>query len=133
MPCFEWGEKFNSLQIKAWKNTGRPVDLVTHGGHSVLFKGRKIFPFKFVLRHYPIRSQTHGEEKVLRNRKGRFQEEERTKGWHLQYDHIVEGHCFLYPAGTLHRYHPLVTRLHIVVFRIVNGFRMLAGMFVHKE
>ncbi len=41
---FEWGEEFNSLQIKAWKNTGGTVDLTTHAGHSVLFQGRQTFP-----------------------------------------------------------------------------------------
>ncbi|MSM38218.1 MAG: glycosyltransferase [Geobacter sp.] len=122
---FDWGADFDSLQIKSWKNSGNPVDLTTHGGHSVLFPHRRIFPLKFVLRHYPIRSQLHGMEKVLNNRKMRFVEEERCKGWHLQYDSIDEEYDFLYKPENLHKYHPVFTRLQILWFRLVNGVRML--------
>jgi hypothetical protein len=125
---FEWGEDYNSLQIKAWKNTGKPVDLETHAGHSVLFEGRRIFPLKFILRHYPVRSQMHGEEKVLGNRKNRFLDEERRKGWHLQYDQIVEGHDFLCSPDYLHSFHPVLTRIQIIWSRMVNGVKFVWKM-----
>jgi glycosyltransferase involved in cell wall biosynthesis len=124
---FEWGEQYNSLQIKAWRNTGRPIDLVTHGGHSVLFTGRRIFPLKFILRHYPIRSQQHGEQKVLKQRKGRFAEEERAKQWHLQYDEVEQGHHFLCNPDRLRKYRPLEVSLWVVMFRIRNFFKLLWG------
>ena len=38
------------------------------------FPGRKVFPIQFLLRHYPIRSQRHGETKVFTERKPRFLE-----------------------------------------------------------
>lgn len=99
---FEWGEDFNSLQIKAWKHTGVRVDLASHGGHNVSFPGRKIFPVRFILRHYPIRSQEHGIRKVFQDRKQRFSRVEREGGWHIQYDHIAsESHQFLHAADTL--------------------------------
>ena len=83
-------------QIKAWKNLGQRLTLADTGGHDVDFYGRRIFPYKFLLRHYPVRSQKHGEKKVLAERKARFNPEERVnKGWHTQYDHIEIGHNFL--------------------------------------
>lgn len=123
---FEWGEEFNSLQIKAWKNTGRPVDLITHAGHSVLFQSRLIFPLKFILRHYPIRSQQHGQEKVLKQRKPRFLQEERDKGWHLHYDAIQEDTNFIYDVKRLQHYQALRVRAWVVWFRIRNFFRYVA-------
>ena len=47
------------------------------------------------LKHYPIRSQRRGERKVLHERKTRFNPEERSFGWHAQYDELGPGHSFL--------------------------------------
>lgn len=67
------------IQRKAWR---RPADagtvsLVPSGGHDVLFAGRRIYPYKFLLKHYSIRSQRHGGKKVWRERKSRWNEGER--------------------------------------------------------
>lgn len=83
-------------RVNAWKNLGVPVDLATSGGHSVQFAGRRVFPYNFLLKHYPIRSQAHGERKVLRERKPRWNPDERRRGWHFQYDHIRSGHNFVH-------------------------------------
>ena len=74
------------LQVKAWKATHVPVDLVRTGGHIAEFQGLKVFPYKFLLKHYPIRSQAHGENKVVKERKDRWSSAERSMGWHSQYD-----------------------------------------------
>jgi GT2 family glycosyltransferase/Flp pilus assembly protein TadD len=87
---FERGEWFDSAQIKAWKNTGTAVDLVSTGGHSAGFAGRKVYPVPFILRHYPIRSEKHGQNKVYQERLARFAKEERDAGWHVQYDELVK-------------------------------------------
>jgi glycosyltransferase involved in cell wall biosynthesis len=129
---FEWGEEFNSLQVKAWKNTGRAVDLTTHAGHSVLFQGRRVFPLRFLLRHYPIRSQQHGEQKVLKQRKARFIQEERDKGWHQHYDEVDENFDFLYKKEDLNGYHPVRVRILVFIFRVRNFFR-LAVLFLRKK
>ncbi len=63
---FEWGEESNRIQTKAWKKQSERVDLVSSGGHEVKFKGRQVFPVQFVLRHYPVRSQSHGGRRFLR-------------------------------------------------------------------
>jgi hypothetical protein len=77
---------FDRLQIKCWKRTGTPVDLRSSGGHEAQFPGRAVFPLPFLLRHYPIRSQAHGERKVFRERLSLYAQAERERGWHLQYD-----------------------------------------------
>lgn len=82
----------NRIQIKAWK--GRQVDLRSSGGHEAIFPGRQVHPFNFVLKHYPVRSQAHGERKVLRERKPRVVSEEKGR-WHTHYDHVRSGYVFL--------------------------------------
>lgn len=88
-------EPSGQVQRNAWKNGGHSVNLHQSGGHEVVFPGRKIFPFKFLQRHYPVRSQAHGERKVLRERQARWNEQERAQGWHRHYDTIHTGHKFL--------------------------------------
>lgn len=94
-------------QIKAWQNLGQPVTLADTGGHDANFPGRRVFPYKFLLRHYPVRSQSHGEKKVLAERKPRFNSEERKlRGWHSHYDQINSGHNFLYTPESLSHFDP---------------------------
>ncbi len=92
---FEWGEESNRIQTKAWKKQSERIDLVSSGGHEVKFKGRQVFPVQFVLRHYPIRSQSHGEKKVFKERQQRFDKGEIKDGWHVQYNYFLEDHKFL--------------------------------------
>jgi hypothetical protein len=99
------------LQVKSWRKVA-PVDLVSTGGHDAAFEGRRVFPIRFILRHYPIRSQAHGERKVFRERRPRFAPEH-TRGWHIQYDGIEEGHCFLRDPATLLAYDPDTARLRL--------------------
>jgi hypothetical protein len=82
------------VQIKAWKNVGT-VDLASSGGHEARFAGRRVFPYKFLLQHYPIRSQPHGNQKIFRDRVGRWDPRERARGWHIHYDDVVPEQSFL--------------------------------------
>jgi len=101
MRHFEFGRTSDLLlQIKAWKNVGE-VDLATWAGHQVVFPGRRTFPYKFLLKHYPIRSQSHGERKVLRDRAGRWDPDERALGWHTHYDDVASNPSFLRDPGEL--------------------------------
>jgi hypothetical protein len=95
---------YDVLQIKAWKAQPAVVDLVQHGGHDVLFAGKRVFPVPFLLRHYPIRSAEHGRRKVLAERLARFAAEERAGGWHVQYDHYADGADYLHERETLIEY-----------------------------
>jgi hypothetical protein len=95
---------YDVLQIKAWKAQPAVVDLVHHGGHDLLFEGKRVFPVPFLLRHYPIRSAEHGRRKVLAERIERFAAEERAGGWHVQYDHYADGTDYLHERETLTAY-----------------------------
>jgi hypothetical protein len=92
------------FETKAWKRTGGSVSLTGSGGHEALFPGRRVFPYKFLLKHYPIRSQTHGEKKVFRERQVRNPPEERALDWNTHYDHLLPGGRFLANAGDLVRF-----------------------------
>jgi hypothetical protein len=90
------------LQIKGWKPQATRLTMASNAGHQVTFEGRRVFPYKFLLRHYSIRSQAHGERKILRERQPRWSPEERAKGWHVHYDHYDEQTSFLWrPEGLL--------------------------------
>ena len=93
---YDFGRKPGHFrQLKAWRNTGEPIEYATMGSHRIRFPGLRIFPYKFLLRHYPVRSQSHGERKVFHERKARFLPEARRKGWHSHYDAIRRGHSFV--------------------------------------
>lgn len=83
------------FHVKAWKNTGSPVCFHHSAGHVLSFDGLKVFPYKFLLKHYPIRSQRHGEKKIFVNRKPRYAPEERSMGWHIHYDNYKDGCSFI--------------------------------------
>lgn len=111
-PYFEFGSRPGHFkQVKAWSAPGTRVDLAGSGGHQVNFVGRRIFPFNFLLRHYPIRSQEHGVRKVFKERRARWNPAERRRGWHTHYESIDVGHkfirspesLFLYDEATFHR------------------------------
>jgi hypothetical protein len=94
--------EYDRVQVRCWKQSAAPVDLATTGGHEARFPGRRVFPIRFPMRHYPLRGVEHGERKVFRDRKPRFDPEERARGWHVQYDRFVEGRPVLPdPASTL--------------------------------
>jgi glycosyltransferase involved in cell wall biosynthesis len=92
------------LQIKGWKPQDHRLTMASNAGHQVQFEGRRVFPYKFLLRHYSIRSQEHGERKILRERKPRWSEQERAKGWHVHYDHYDEQTSFLWSSDGLLRW-----------------------------
>jgi len=96
---------FNNVQIKCWKNYGQAFNLWKSGGHAIVFEGRSVYPIPFILRHYAIRSQTHGLQKVFEERKTRFDNYEREAQWHDQYDQVANtDHNFLKNPNELVRY-----------------------------
>lgn len=103
---FEFGAGVHAdfVQRKAWKPQAEPVRFAATGGHDTSFPGRRIFPYKFLNRHYPIRSSAHGRRKVLRERQGRWSQAEREKGWHVHYDTFTHASDFLWRPETLHRF-----------------------------
>ncbi len=76
-------------QIKAWKNVGR-VQLANSGGHEAQFDGRRIYPVKFLMKHYPLRNVAQAQKKVFHDRLPRVEKEQETLGWHRQYDKFIQ-------------------------------------------
>jgi len=97
---FEPAEYWETPQVKAWKKTEH-VDLAGSGGHDARFADRLVCPIQFLLRHYPVRSQAQGEQKIFADRRPRFNEAERSAGWHVQYDRIEPGESLLQDPATL--------------------------------
>jgi glycosyl transferase family 2 len=116
--CFDFYEPpgdWDRVQIRCWKQGGVAVDLVSHGGHEAVFEGRRVFPVRFLLRHYPVRGREHGRRKVFEERLGRLSPDERARGWHRQYDAFQSGQGFVRDRSTLRRYDPEGARLHAQV------------------
>lgn len=112
---YEPGALFDRLQVRCWKKQPGALDLVSTAGHEARFPGRKVFPLRFLLRHYPIRGQAHGERKVFKERRPRFAAEERARGWHVQYDGLEEGASFLREPSSLTPYDPWSARLDLAL------------------
>jgi glycosyltransferase involved in cell wall biosynthesis len=102
---FDFGQDWGAFhQVKAWKNLGVPASRAHAGGHETAFEGRRVYPYKFLLRHYPIRSQAHGERKVHSERLLRWSREEREAGWHIHYDGVAADHRFVRDPAELLEY-----------------------------
>jgi len=107
----EPAQGFARLRINAWKRA--PVDLVSSGGHDAIIPDRRVFPIRFLLRHYPIRNQAQGERKILQERRPRWDPIERERGWHVQYDGFQAGDRFIRDPATLTAYDPDAIRLQL--------------------
>ncbi len=78
-------------RVNAWKNLRRRIDLKNWGGHQILFRGRKIYPEKFILRHYIILSRAHAIKKYGERVYSKYEVEK--LHWHIgrtgfQIDHL---------------------------------------------
>lgn len=105
---FEWFEfgpaPAHFTLLRAWKPQPGVVSNAETGGHSVDFPGRRIFPYKFVLRHYPLRSSAHARKKLFEERRPRWRPEERAMGWHTHYDDYDEASTFVWDPASLSRW-----------------------------
>jgi hypothetical protein len=103
--CFEFNRRPGAFrQQKVWKQPRERVTLADSGGHIVEFRGKRLYPYKFFKKHYPFRSQQHGERKALRERQLRLLQERESRGWHGHYDRFGAGHNFLDMPGSLTKY-----------------------------
>lgn len=84
-----------SVMVKAWKKSGERVVLAASGGHRAEFPSARVYPYKFLLRHYPIRTQHQGARKIFAERKPRWAAERKSTGWHRHYDHLRPGQSLL--------------------------------------
>jgi hypothetical protein len=111
---FEYGTRPGHFrQGKAWLQGPERVDLASSGGHWVTFPGACDFPYRFLLQHYPIRSQEHGRRKVVFERHARWSPHERgVLGWHVQYDGYAEDSIYTWDRDRLHQFDTLFWREH---------------------
>jgi hypothetical protein len=98
------------LQIRCWKRA-QGLNLASTGGHEARFEGRRVFPIRFLLRHYPVRNQLQGERKIWSERVPRFSDDERASGWHVQYQGLNPNQPLLASPLALTRYDPERVRL----------------------
>lgn len=112
---YEPGAECDSIQIKAWKHCANvPVDLVTSGGHQAVFPNRSVFPIRFILRHYPLRSVEQMRKKLGQDRLNRFDSMEKAAGWHIQYDDLASENAGLWNPQNLKSYDGQALRLELL-------------------
>jgi len=112
---YEPGQPWDRVQVRCWKKTDGPLDLASSGGHEAIFPDRRIFPIRFILRHYPIRSQAQGRRKIQHERRARIVQAERDRGWHIQYDAMRDGESLLRDPATLAPYDADAIRLQLAL------------------
>lgn len=86
--------------LKTWKKAQK-VDLKTTAGHCVHIENPKVYPLKFLNRHYPLRSLEQAEKKVFRDRLPRFQKEHKKRGWHGHYNEFEKAEDFIFDSSEL--------------------------------
>lgn len=88
MRHFEFGLRpGHFLQIKAWRHEPTiRASLFPSRGHEVTFEGRRVFPLKFLLKHYPLRGLEQAHKKIFQNRFPRYPPEELANGAHMHYN-----------------------------------------------
>jgi hypothetical protein len=112
---YEPGGRPDRLQIRCWKHEGVPLDLASSAGHEAVFPGRRVFPIRFILRHYPFRGQEHAERKLFRERRPRYDRDERVHGWHVQYDALAPGHRFVRDPTVLREFNPVAEGIQLQI------------------
>jgi hypothetical protein len=102
---FEFGSKPGHFwQVKAWLQGSNRINLAASGGHAADFEGAIDYPYRFLLRHYSIRSSVQGRKKVLDERQKRWLPEERKKGWHRHYDSFGSDSIFVWNPDQLMKF-----------------------------
>ncbi len=88
---FEFGKRpGHFLQVKGWKKQEQTIDLKSSGGHHIEFEGKKIYPIKFLNKHYSLRSKNQAHKKLVQQRLPRTQKEKSERGWHTHIELMIE-------------------------------------------
>jgi hypothetical protein len=88
---FSFGTRPGHLrQFKAWLQGKQRIDLASTGGHEAQFAGAVDFRYKFLLKHYPLRSEAHAIRKIEHERHARLSEfESNILGFHGHYEGLA--------------------------------------------
>lgn len=89
------------LNIKAWRQPTSKVEFAESGGHDAQFAGRSLYPEKFILKHYPIRTVEQGRRKVFAERLDRYHPDECAIGMHVHYRRFQPDDVLLWDADHL--------------------------------
>jgi hypothetical protein len=119
-------EPADFFQTKAWRQSSKAVGLVHTGGHDAHFPERRIFPYKFLLKHYPLRSPSQARRKIFVERRPRFAPEEREAGWHHHYDAFDKNDSYVWNAAELIDFEAPATRSRLLV-EFISGVGIVRG------
>lgn len=116
---FEFGRRpAHFLQVKCWKYAP-DISLANSGGHDAQFTARKVYPIKFLMKHYPLRNKEQAGKKIFQDRASRILKEKSEKGWHGQYDKFIVGNEeIVFNQHQLIRWHPNMFDVEYLVERI---------------
>ncbi|MBB6024667.1 hypothetical protein HNR77_005802 [Paenibacillus sp. JGP012] len=115
---FEFGKRNGHFkQIKCWKKTD-VVNLSATGGHEAQFTNSRVFPIKFLTKHYPLRNTHQARKKIFTERINRISPNEKKMGWHTHYNHHELGESFIWEIENLLPWNPNVFESEYLVERI---------------
>lgn len=101
---YSWSDDW---RYKAWKYYPEVSDSET-AGHYPIFPSSikaKVYPQKFVMRHYRFRSTEQGLRRVFKERLPRYAPELRARGWNYHHDHFKEDpQFFILDSSKLSKY-----------------------------
>lgn len=121
---FEFGkEPGHFSQVKAWRQGKERVRLAFSGGHEADFSARRIFPYKFLLKHYPLRNRTQARQKII-SRLSRFDPQELALGWHSHYSKYTAEDLFLWNPSELIEFDERKTR-HRFLTEMISGIGIM--------
>jgi glycosyltransferase involved in cell wall biosynthesis len=92
------------VQSKAWLQGSDRVNLVDSGGHVAEFKNAVDFRYKFWMKHFPIRSISHGRKKIHKERENRWSRSDKERRWHVHYSEFTKNCSFIWPIELLREY-----------------------------
>ena len=110
-------------QVKSWRNLG-PVNLASSAGHRVAAPWIRVAPERWIMKHYPIRSQAHGKRKVFQERA--WSSQEKSWNWHVQYDGIRPDQNLIGMPDRLLKWSPPPTLAIVTLTRFADIFQQLA-------
>lgn len=122
---YEYGKRpGHFVQFKAWKNQKVSVNLSNSGGHDVVVETRRVYPLKFLTKHYPLRSQKQAKQKIFKDRIPRISTVDKAKGWHDQYNKYDKKAVFVWNPATLDKYHRIMSYQENLV-ELISGIGIL--------
>jgi predicted nucleic acid-binding Zn-ribbon protein len=124
-------DRADFIQAKAWRQSAKPVGLVDTAGHDAYFPERRVFPYKFLLKHYPLRSPSQARRKIFTERRPRFAPEEREAGWHYQYDAFDKKDSYVWNAAELIDFESSATRLDFLV-ELISGIGIVRNKLADR-